>query len=70
MGGRTRTFTIDWEDDPHHLPIMNEHWCPNAEPDFNGDVDLDVLAGENGGLSGDVCSDLLFGNDLLGPDTC
>ena len=49
---------------------MNEHRCPNAEAELNGDVDLEVLAGENGGLSGNVCSDLLFGNDLLGPDTC
>ena len=48
---------------------MNEHWCAEDEADLNGDVDLEALAGENGGIRGDVCSDLLFGNDLLGPDT-
>ena len=64
------TFTIGWEENPHILPIMNEHWCADEEAELNGDVCLDVLAGESVGMSGDVCSDLLFGNDLLRPDTC
>ena len=48
------TFTIGWEENLHHLPIMNEHWCVEDEAELNGDVDLEVLAGESVGMSGDV----------------